>query len=450
MGKSKKRSRPVDDASSPAPQPKKLKRESEGAPPDETGSPVVPDQAAAPALKQKKEKKTKKTHKKSDAESTKSAKKDKKDKKQPAAKDAAEEQHLGDEDQVMAEAVEPAKRDETPKLVLASDYYTDPGAGFLEPEAERTSTHVTDKAERKRKKTADRMARLAAAKLAKRSAKNGSAQEVPVAGEAVAADSAERQPGKTTEEMMTSSSQTAAAAKAERKRLKKAARMAAKEAADVTADAPEVSTEPQEDAEDGTESGKVKDKKKKSKKDKKSRSGVNGDSANEAPVPEAVSAETAPADQEEDVTVETESRKVNKKDKTEKRALKKERRETRKEAATAKHAAEQPKKLASGPDEGPDGTASADTGKTKKDRFIVFVGNLPFTATREDVMAHFAAVKPISVRLLTERDNPAQSRGIAFIEFDRFDYMKTCLSKFHHSECNDGKSAPRQINVELT
>jgi len=28
--------------------------------------------------------------------------------------------------------------------------------------------------------------------------------------------------------------------------------------------------------------------------------------------------------------------------------------------------------------------------------------------------------------------------------------MKTCLKLMHHSEFNDGKSAPRKINVELT
>lgn len=54
------------------------------------------------------------------------------------------------------------------------------------------------------------------------------------------------------------------------------------------------------------------------------------------------------------------------------------------------------------------------------------------------------------MRNLTEKDNPSKSRGIAFIEFDGYDRMKTCLKLMHHSEFNDGKSAPRKINVELT
>jgi nucleolar protein 6 len=54
------------------------------------------------------------------------------------------------------------------------------------------------------------------------------------------------------------------------------------------------------------------------------------------------------------------------------------------------------------------------------------------------------------VRLLTQRDNPTKSRGIAFVEFGRYDHMKTCLEKFHHTEFSDGKSAARKINVELT
>jgi len=86
----------------------------------------------------------------------------------------------------------------------------------------------------------------------------------------------------------------------------------------------------------------------------------------------------------------------------------------------------------------------------KKTRFIVFVGNLPFTATADSVRAHFAALHPISVRLLTQRDDPSKSRGIAFVEFGRFDHMKTCLDKMHHSIFNDGKSPARKINVELT
>ncbi|PMD14350.1 hypothetical protein NA56DRAFT_530466, partial [Hyaloscypha hepaticicola] len=77
-------------------------------------------------------------------------------------------------------------------------------------------------------------------------------------------------------------------------------------------------------------------------------------------------------------------------------------------------------------------------------------GNLPFTATTESITAHFASVKPKSVRHLTQKDNPTKSKGCAFVEFEGYDHMKTCLKLFHHSMFDDGLSAPRKINVELT
>ncbi|KAK6086110.1 RNA recognition domain-containing protein [Seiridium cupressi] len=98
------------------------------------------------------------------------------------------------------------------------------------------------------------------------------------------------------------------------------------------------------------------------------------------------------------------------------------------------------------------------TGKPKKNRFIVFVGNLPYTATTADIEKHFSAVQPIAVRLLHEKANPNKSRGIAFLEFAGFDHMKTCLKTMHHStltcQGRDHRGRPkteeRTINVELT
>lgn len=54
------------------------------------------------------------------------------------------------------------------------------------------------------------------------------------------------------------------------------------------------------------------------------------------------------------------------------------------------------------------------------------------------------------MRLLTEKDKPTKSRGIAFIEFDHFSRMKTCLAKFHHTDLTDSAGNVRKINVELT
>ncbi|KAG9243569.1 hypothetical protein BJ878DRAFT_576456 [Calycina marina] len=86
----------------------------------------------------------------------------------------------------------------------------------------------------------------------------------------------------------------------------------------------------------------------------------------------------------------------------------------------------------------------------KENRFICFIGNLPFTATTSSIEQHFIKLKPKTVRHITQKDAPAKSKGIAFLEFDDYDRMKTCLKLYHHSMFDDGLSAARQINVELT
>lgn len=102
----------------------------------------------------------------------------------------------------------------------------------------------------------------------------------------------------------------------------------------------------------------------------------------------------------------------------------------------------------------------------KKSRFIVFVGNLPYTATNDSVAAHFDKIHPDSIRHITERSSQGaqaksgaridaknqhpKSKGFAFLEFNGYDRMKTCLKLYHHSDFNDGKSPMRKINVELT
>lgn len=86
----------------------------------------------------------------------------------------------------------------------------------------------------------------------------------------------------------------------------------------------------------------------------------------------------------------------------------------------------------------------------KKCRFIAFVGNLPYSATKESLLSHFSALQPQEIRVATEKGNPSKCKGFAFIEFANFDRMKSCLEKFHHTEFNDGKSEPRKINIELT
>jgi len=82
-------------------------------------------------------------------------------------------------------------------------------------------------------------------------------------------------------------------------------------------------------------------------------------------------------------------------------------------------------------------------------RFICFVGNIPFTATETSVAQHFAKLRPIAIRHRTTKE-AGKSRGFAFVEFDGYDRMKTCLQMYHHSVFDDGLSPVRKINVELT
>ncbi|KAI9795473.1 MAG: hypothetical protein M1833_007003 [Piccolia ochrophora] len=83
-------------------------------------------------------------------------------------------------------------------------------------------------------------------------------------------------------------------------------------------------------------------------------------------------------------------------------------------------------------------------------KFTVFVGNLPFTATTASVQKHFSEVRPSSVRHRTHRDEPTKSKGFAFVDFDAHDRMQACLKLLHHSRFDDGISPARKINIELS
>ncbi|KAL9095810.1 MAG: hypothetical protein Q9165_001807 [Trypethelium subeluteriae] len=136
-----------------------------------------------------------------------------------------------------------------------------------------------------------------------------------------------------------------------------------------------------------------------------------------------------------------------------------------------------------------DATGSANTNNKKKHRFIVFVGNLPFSTTTPALTAHFAKITPSDIRHITDKTSD-RSKGYAFLEFDNYDRMKTCLKLYHHSwfpaegkgksggkkeeedlyggdegenegggeadeggkkkRAKKGDEAPRRINVELT
>lgn len=104
---------------------------------------------------------------------------------------------------------------------------------------------------------------------------------------------------------------------------------------------------------------------------------------------------------------------------------------------------------------------AADKEQTKAAaRFIVFVGNLPYDATAEQIRQHFIKIAPTSVRLSADKKT-GRGKGFAFLEFDAYDKMKTCLKLYHHSifdppletgdgEAQDKRQRGRKINVELT
>ncbi|KAI0110981.1 hypothetical protein F4776DRAFT_641267 [Hypoxylon sp. NC0597] len=145
--------------------------------------------------------------------------------------------------------------------------------------------------------------------------------------------------------------------------------------------------------------------------------------------------------------------KKNKKDKKEKK-------KDKKKSSTKPSADEQPtttahnEESAAAAEETEEGDPSEQPHGKKAPRFIVFVGNLPYSATVPQITSHFSSVHPTSVRLL-HNPQTKKSRGIAFVEFARYDHMKACLKTLHHSTFTcpaaNGKGAEeRKINVELT
>ncbi|KAF2839014.1 hypothetical protein M501DRAFT_1010976 [Patellaria atrata CBS 101060] len=122
---------------------------------------------------------------------------------------------------------------------------------------------------------------------------------------------------------------------------------------------------------------------------------------------------------------------------------------SKKHRKTAKSAEENPEngKESSALDGQEFGTGEVTASKAQ--RFIVFVGNLPYSATTESIQKHFVKLQPSAVRHRTDRTT-GKSKGFAFLEFERYDRMKTCLKLYHHTNFDDGLSPARKINVELT
>ncbi|KAI8973938.1 hypothetical protein BDB01DRAFT_844975 [Pilobolus umbonatus] len=83
-------------------------------------------------------------------------------------------------------------------------------------------------------------------------------------------------------------------------------------------------------------------------------------------------------------------------------------------------------------------------GQEGGNRYILFVGNLPYQTTKEELQNHFHSAGEIkSVRLLTDKVT-GKPKGFAFVEFGSAKDLKKGLA-FHHTFFKK-----RQINVELT
>lgn len=97
-----------------------------------------------------------------------------------------------------------------------------------------------------------------------------------------------------------------------------------------------------------------------------------------------------------------------------------------------------------------------------KKRYVVFIGNLPFTATRQEIMQHFSYVgveNIVELRLMTpkgsngttkkkgKKKGEPEHKGCGFMEFANEVALKKSLS-LHHSEMRNYPG--RKINVEFT
>ncbi|KAK4042185.1 hypothetical protein C8A01DRAFT_44833 [Parachaetomium inaequale] len=208
---------------------------------------------------------------------------------------------------------------------------------------------------------------------------------------------------------------------------------------------------PKKEKKDKKEKKEKKDKKDKKRKSKDVETAAESDEPAPTPAPAAPS-NPSPSTAEPANGADSADKKTKNKDKKDKKE-KKDKKDKKSKPAPSTTTTTDDQTPSSEQQEDP--TAETSSSSSKPTRFICFVGNLPYTATAESVRAHFATLQPTSVRLLTQRDDPSKSRGIAFVEFGRYDHMKTCLKKFHHTEFvdeNDKKSKgpPRRINVELT
>lgn len=78
----------------------------------------------------------------------------------------------------------------------------------------------------------------------------------------------------------------------------------------------------------------------------------------------------------------------------------------------------------------------------------VFVGNLPYTTTNEELTQHFAAYNPTQAKVITDRDS-GRSRGFGFVAFDNDEDADKAIAELNGKDLGDRQltvreSTPRQ------
>ena len=81
--------------------------------------------------------------------------------------------------------------------------------------------------------------------------------------------------------------------------------------------------------------------------------------------------------------------------------------------------------------------------KPRKIHRTLFVGQVPFKTTKEDLMIHFAEAGKVEIRMLTDKQTK-KFRGMAFVEVQDEKGLGAALSR-HHTLIKG-----RRINVEMT
>ena len=108
--------------------------------------------------------------------------------------------------------------------------------------------------------------------------------------------------------------------------------------------------------------------------------------------------------------------------------------------STAKKSKKRKKSKVDGTKSEINGEEAETVDKSNAHRFIVFVGNLPYNAKDETIRAHFKKLEPFTLRHRTD-PKTNKSKGFAFLEFENYDRMKTCLKLYHHSMFDPQRTA---------